>query len=253
MMRDNNFLTIAICDDDDRDLDATIALVNAYGDRNKGVGISVTAYSDPWRLLQALSGGRTYDLFILDMIFPDTNGIDVGRAIRKQDDKAIIAYTTYSKDYALEAFGIQAMDYLDKPIDERKLSDMLDLVLTLVGPSERRFFRLKIRGGFTNVEMDSILYAENISRCATLVLADGQRLSGVVNRGSFEEAVSGLLEDGNFIQIHKFFIVNMAFIRTMTTEKAILDNGHELPISRRNASAAKRAFLKYTAANYREA
>lgn len=250
-MRDNNFLTIAICDDDDRDLKEAIALINAY-DLHKGAGISVTAYREPKKLLQALYGGRTYDLFILDMIFPDANGIDVGRAIRSLNDKAIIAYTTYSKDYALEAFGIQAMDYLVKPIDARKLSDMLDMVLTLVGPAEKHFFRLKIRGGFTNVDMDTILYAENISRCATLVLSDGQRLSGVVNRGSFEEAVSGLLADGNFIQIHKSFIVNMAFIRTMTTEKAILDNGHELPISRRNASAAKRAFLRYTAANYRE-
>jgi DNA-binding LytR/AlgR family response regulator len=53
----------------------------------------------------------------------------------------------------------------------------------------------------------------------------------VMDRKSIKDFI-GLFSDESFIQIHKSYLVNKAFISTVETNKIILENGQKLPISR---------------------
>ena len=71
-----------------------------------------------------------FDLYLLDIIMPNENGIDLGRKIHTIDKGGTIFYLTSSIDFAVDAFSVKASQYLLKPIEQIKLLDALDKVLS---------------------------------------------------------------------------------------------------------------------------
>ncbi len=62
-----------------------------------------------------------YDLVFLDINFPVSNGIDLGKMIHELKNPPQIIYVTAFDKYAVDAFGVDATDYLLKPIDASKM------------------------------------------------------------------------------------------------------------------------------------
>lgn len=67
---------------------------------------------------------ETFHIYILDIIMPDINGVQVGAALREQGDDGLIIYLTSSPDFALESCNTDALHYLLKPIDSDSFSDV---------------------------------------------------------------------------------------------------------------------------------
>ena len=57
-----------------------------------------------------------YDIYILDVIMPQLNGIELGMNLREEGFDGKIIYLTSSQEYSLDAFRVRAFDYLIKPI-----------------------------------------------------------------------------------------------------------------------------------------
>lgn len=66
------------------------------------------------------------DLIFLDINFPLSNGIELGRKIRDMSNHIQIIYVTAHEQYAIEAFEVNASGYLLKPIDDKKLAKTLN-------------------------------------------------------------------------------------------------------------------------------
>lgn len=88
---------------------------------------------------------------------------------------------------------------------------------------------------------------ENVSRTPIYSLRDGRRIQGLVNRGTFDEAVAPLSGDKDFVAIHKSYWVNLRHIRSVSSTRVVLENGKELPVSRKHAAEVNRRYLKYLA------
>ncbi len=65
------------------------------------------------------------DLALLDLHMPETGGLDVARLL-KSDAKPSIAFVTAHDDFAIEAFELNAVDYLLKPVDRERLAATID-------------------------------------------------------------------------------------------------------------------------------
>ncbi|WP_127588350.1 response regulator [Paenibacillus koleovorans] len=68
------------------------------------------------------------DILFLDINMPEMNGLEVSERIRKSGRDLPFVYITAHSEYAIEAFGLNALDYLLKPVTSRRLVDTLDRI-----------------------------------------------------------------------------------------------------------------------------
>jgi len=238
-------LRIAICDNDENDMRALLEQVEAYFDSHPGAKGSVCSFSDPGELSECLRSGLSFDLYLLDILMPGIDGIKIGQLIRSREPDAPIIYTTSSQEFALDAFENHALRYLVKPVRQEELDSALDLALSLCADDKPAVYSVKTGGGTVSIASDKIVYIENRSRTAVYVLSDGASVASVKIRSSFEDAVDPVQEDPIFMRPHKSFFVNMGHIRMMTRDNIVMDNGEEVPVSRRCGQNVTQQYLKY--------
>jgi|GEM_PF-559678 len=240
-------MKIALCDDNLQDLNRIKDLVTHYAGDNPQAGLEITAYSNAHDLIDDIdTQGCHFDAFLLDVLMADVNGITTGQSIRERDAEAMIVYITSSPEFALDAFGVQALDYLIKPLDLDKLNAALDRIVGKFNPT-LTLFQFKISGDIAQIPVDQIRYAENHARCVNIIVQNQHRIVGATNRAPFETVLADLLNRPAFIQIHKSYIVNMAWIRTVNTGIVTMEDGTNLRISRSRLTTVKRQWLAYLA------
>jgi DNA-binding LytR/AlgR family response regulator len=80
-----------------------------------------------------LMGSLDYDLVFLDIRMPGGTGLDIARTMRETAHPPKVIFTTAFPDYAVEAFDLDAADYLVKPFDAERLGRALDRALSAGG------------------------------------------------------------------------------------------------------------------------
>jgi DNA-binding LytR/AlgR family response regulator len=238
-------LRIALCDNDKTDLKTLLAQTDIYlaaHPRTEGV---LYSFYEPMELAQCISRGLTFDVYILDILMPKTNGIELGRMIREKDPFAPIIYTTSSEEFALNAFENHAIRYLVKPVRQAELESALDFAVSLCTDARPGMYMVKTGEGITALSSDKIMCVENSDRTAVYSLSGGDSVSSIKIRGSFEDAVSPLPEDPMFIRPHKSFFVNMRFIQSLSKDSITLDDGRSIPVSRRCCQDITGRYLKF--------
>lgn len=235
-------LRIAVCDDSAREVAKVAALLSEYGNTEFDI------YTSSKELYEVVRCGLTsYDIFILDMVMPEVNGIELGKLIRRKMNRSAIVYLTISQEFAMQAYQIFAEMYLLKPVEKEALYTALDRIQGRMKERAVRIFTLRTAQGLFTASYSDIIYIEEVARVLKMFLVDGQVVESVYVRTSFETSVAELLEAREFIQIHKSFIVNMEYIKKITSTQLTLLNDTVLPISRRNTTNTKKAYLKFLA------
>lgn len=237
--------SIAICDNDEKDLQLLMQEVKIWLDRFHPEDGSLSVFPDSGEILKNLQSGGCFDLYLLDVIMPQITGIQLGNAIRRRDREASIVYITSYKEYALEAYGLHAIRYLTKPIQREELWSALDFSYSLFLNKTKPTMIVKGYGTLTSVSISDILYAENDVREVIFTLRDGKKIIGVRREGSFEDAVAPLLAMPYFVQVHKSFCVNLYCIDTLHSDKITMDDGAVIPISRKHLSAVKNKYMEF--------
>jgi DNA-binding LytR/AlgR family response regulator len=109
-------LNIAICDDDSTQL-GLLASYTTECIQSHAIGAVIHQFDHPDKLLSSCERQR-YHIYILDIVMPMINGLEVGKAIREREPGSIILYATYEPGYALQSFESSPINYLLKPIDK---------------------------------------------------------------------------------------------------------------------------------------
>ena len=117
-------INIAVCDDTSKDIELCSKLLSDYSAEHPELDVELSTYVKSDDLLFDIESGRLFDLFILDIIMPEINGIDLGKKIHEKYPDAALVYVTTSTDYAIEAFSVYAFQYLLKPIRSENFFSM---------------------------------------------------------------------------------------------------------------------------------
>ena len=75
------------------------------------------------------------DVLFLDISMPKTSGMQLAEALRKLKNPPAVVFVTAYSEYALEAFGVDAVDYLMKPVTKEALA--ADVAYALSGKKEK--------------------------------------------------------------------------------------------------------------------
>lgn len=238
-------LKIIVCDDDVRDLKQVADMVDRYRSHHEEQVLVTEQVQSAVRLQEKLRQGEKFDIFILDIMMEEKDGISLGREIRQQSPKSAIIYVTGSPEYALGAFGVYASGYLLKPVDEEQFAECMNHVVHQMQSREESIYTFKSREGIVNVELGNLLRVENISRVMHFYLESGEVFESVYIRKPFEKQLEQLLSDERFIQPHKSFVINMEHVEKVLVHDFMMTDGVIVPISRNNLAMVKKRYLEY--------
>jgi len=177
-------------------------------------------------LLQSLQ----VDLIFLDIEMPHIDGLAFVKSLAKPP-KVIV--TTAHREYAIDAFEIDVIDYLLKPISQERFLKALNRVLLMDRSKEEAnpYIYLKVNSKMVQVYLSEICYIQGLSNYVK-VYCDDRTLICYQKLSHLEE----VLPQSLFKRSHRSYIVNLKKVRSYTSRE--LNVGiEELPIG----------------ANYREA
>lgn len=214
-------------------------------------GYEIEKYSDSNRLYKRIEEGELADIYILDVLMPLKNGIDIGNQIRSKDGQTPIIYTTSSQEFALDAYGVRAARYLTKPLEEEKLNEAVQFAVSCMGVREEPVYLMKTQEGMIALPYSKILYIEYKARILYAHLTDGRVIHSLFIRASFDEEIRTLLESQEFLQIHKSFVVNLRYAEQLSKDSMVLENGRSIPVSKNKYAEVKREYLLFMVNRYR--
>lgn len=191
----------------------------------------VRAFNSPVVFLQEIAD-LDFDLCILDIEMPEMNGLHVANLL---GGKPVI-FTTAYKEYAAEAFDLNAIDYVRKPVQKERLQQAVQKALKQIGkPETEDFVQLNTDKGKTILHFNQISYiktSETDSRDKLVRMTDGSRLT--LKNISFEK-LKNILPDRDFCQINKQEIIAILSIRffssDMITTNIPLDQNKDLVLN----------------------
>ena len=236
-------LKIAICDDIEAELRHIAALTSEYL-TERCVNAEIREFSHPDALLNACET-ETFHIFLLDMVMPMISGLELGRSIRRISTDAQIIFITTEPGFALDAYSVNPLHYLLKPVDAGALFATMDLAAEKVGFGEETTITVKTRGGLRTLSIDAIACCEYARHAVAYTLASGERVETITIPGNFTEHVAPLMGDRRFIQPHAAFVVNMSRVERLTKEGFTLQNGTFVPVSGKQFAATRNAYMSY--------
>lgn len=104
-------MRIAVCEDDQREREQLLDALRAWDPTR-----SAEIFADGASFLEAARMAPPFDIVFLDIYLPGENGMDVAGALREISPETGIVFVTTSREHAVEAFSIQALHYLVKPV-----------------------------------------------------------------------------------------------------------------------------------------
>lgn len=168
------------------------------------------------------------DLMFLDIQMPNINGLEFAKTMT---NPPMIIFTTAFSEHALEAYDLNAIDYLVKPIpfdrflkSVNKVQSLYKLQNTNQKPSIKEFMMVKADYATLKVSFKDILYVEGLKDYVKIFIQDQMILTKTTMKN-----IEGKLPHQHFIRIHKSYIVNLLNIEKIESNHIIY--GHErLPI-----------------------
>ena len=238
-------IQIAICDDRAEELERTYSIAETYHSLHPELDISFRKFQSGTDLLESVNAQKHFDIYLLDIIMPSADGIEVGTAIRGKDDTAVIIYLTSSPDYALQSYQVDAEGYLLKPLSEKNLFATLDKVISKLNVEDQKRLVLRTSNdGIESIPYPRLLYLEYYQHRLIAHTTDHGKTESIYHRESFKELTASLT-DCRFVKISASIIVNMQHIRNITSRDMLLSNGEILNISRIYVTEARKTFMDY--------
>ena len=236
-------LRIAICDDMDSELKRIAALTNEYL-TGRGMNAELREFSHPDALLTACEK-ESFNIFLLDMVMPMVSGLELGREIRRGSTDAQIIYITNEPGFALDAYAVNPLHYLIKPVDRARLFAALDLAAEKMDHGEEATITVKTKNGLRTISTDMIASCEYKRHAVLYTLINGETVETTTISGSFAEHIAPLLQDKRFIQPHAAFLVNMSIVERLDKDGFTLKGGAFAPVSGKQYTAVRNAYMSY--------
>lgn len=230
-------LKIAICDDEQNQIEYLLGVLSAWAGKNRHV-VEIRTYSSAKSFLFDWSEEKDFDILLLDIEMPEMNGVDLAKAVRKENSTVQIVFITGYYEYFSDGFDVSALHYLIKPADERKLLPVLDRAVSNLNYRQRSVL-LTLADGDVKVSLADICYVESENVHVVVHTTSGIYRSRI-SLAKFAEQL-----DETFMKVHRSYIVALKYIKKITRTDITMLSGDLVPISRGMYDEVHAALIKF--------
>lgn len=179
------------------------------------------------------------DLVITDIELPGYNGIEMARILREQCPRIQVIIVTNYTEYIEDAFSVEPIHYILKPINYEKLKEALERAEKAIEIGKRNTLSITNKNKLVRVHCDEIKYVESYMRtilvheikCNTEIYMKLDEFSSIV--------------PPFFIRTHKSYLVNMNMIKSISNNRIELFSGEVIPVAKAKYAEVKKEVLNY--------
>lgn len=226
----------AVIEDTVADAAHALSLIRRYAEE-KGVEAETKHFSSALKFLDAK---EKFDVILLDIMMPGVNGMEMAEELRTFDSHTAIIFITTMAQYAIAGYGVEACDFLLKPVAYERFSRAMDKAMQIVRRKTAPVITIRTHTKLISLELESVSYIEVIGHSIRFHTKDGE----VETKGTLKDLLEKL-EDYGFSRANNYALVNLSFVRSIDNDTVLLKNG-EIELSRRRKSAFIEDYLKYT-------
>lgn len=211
---------------------------------------SITEASSVRSAIEMLMGTRV-DVVFLDISMPGASGLQLAEALHKLKNPPAIVFVTAYSDHAVEAFDVDAVDYLMKPVEEARLDRAIEKVIARAKPvpaepvaKPTNIERIPVEKGGRKVliPVDQIRFimAKDDYSC---IFTEDDRYLSTTSLAQFESK----LGEFGFFRVHRRYIVNLVNVEDVETvpsgaiQLGVSGVDERIPVSRRRVVPLKKA------------
>ncbi|MBW1295084.1 LytR/AlgR family response regulator transcription factor [Aquimarina litoralis] len=194
------------------------------------------------------------DLIFLDIQMPDLTGIDFLKDISPTPK---VIFTTAYSDYAVEAFNLEAIDYLLKPIEFSRFLKSINKILKLSKAHatytsdqedsnnkeeteyDNIFIYLKVEKKMQKIFLKDILYIESLKNYIKVRTLE-REITAYKSISTFQST----LPSTKFLRVHRSFIISIDHIDSFSTSEIEL-KGIKIPVGRNYKASVKETLGYY--------
>ena len=203
----------------------------------------IETFNNPIEALYLLEKGAV-DILFLDINMPKMNGLDF---VKTLNSKMNVVITSAYREYAVESYDLNVLDYLVKPIPFNRFLKTINKITQQVylqkgiqkeeDSSNESFIFLKVDKKLVKIKFKDILYIESLKDYIKVFTTLGNYLVHKSLTSITEE-----LPDSNFIRIHRSYTI--AIDKVKSVEGNLIEiTTNKIPIGRKYVHHAKRIIL----------
>ena len=184
-----------------------------------------------------------YDILFLDIDLGDVKGFEIVKQIRDElkNNKIQIVYISGDTSYAMELFKTRPFDFVVKPVEKKKLFKMLDTYFSIFS-GKNKYLHYRWLKQDHIIKQDNIIYLQSIGRKVVAKTFDGDvefydKLSKVIDK----------LDDNKFCRVHKSFVINSIYVDVFKSDKVIMCDSAQIPISKSYKKSFREWLVKHNA------
>lgn len=230
-------LNIAICDDNQSDMNTIAFLLRQYMSK-KSIVYQIDPFPSAQDLIAEIKGGSHYDIVFLDIYMDGLLGIDAAMILRQMDYNGKIVFHTASKEFAVAGYEVEASGYLLKPLNTDKLFKLMDRILC---EKDIDSYCIQRRCNKLNIPYNDILFVESSnSKCILHTVSSKE-----YNVYKKLDDIQAELDDSRFLRTHQSFLVNMNHISRVSANYFMLFSGEGIPIRQRESRKIHKEYDEY--------
>ncbi len=227
-------MKICICDDDSFINREIRRLLENFATPEEGFDVSDFSCGED--LIEYYNSGNGFDIVFLDIEMKGMNGIEAAETIKCLAPETIIIFVSSHSSYVFDAFRIEALHFLVKPIKEKEFAEVFTRAMkkyTTVNAS----VVLKWESTRNKIRISNISFVEGYRRHLSVHTANGVYEAV----GKISEIYEALRPHG-FVRVHQGFIVNMNYIKNFNANEVELTDGSKVAVSVRKRQEALKAY-----------
>lgn len=242
-------MKIAVCDDNAEELKCTQAMLDSYCTLHRDKKIEVFSFKYAEKIINHYNKNDYFDIIIIDIFLSDCSGIELAKKIKDIHPECKIIFLTVSRDFAVDAFTVDATHYLVKPCTESEFFSAVDKAVSAIANDQSSNMIFNVGGTKTKIDVKKILYFETSKHYQIAKTTDGKEYSIRMTNENMNKQISHL---NCFFRCGKTYIINMKYILEINSKRVVFENGYTLPMIRGIYPLLNTAYFSYILNNNSE-
>ena len=232
-------IQIAICDDEQIITEIEEAVQQFF--KLHCIECKITTYQSSKNLQYDLEDGLSYDLFLLDIEMPGTDGMELAEMIHGKLSSAKIIFITSHLEYAITAYEFSVFRYIPKTMLAEKLPRALEDYYKLYRLERNEYYMVAVKSHVEQVPYRDILYILKDGKYAVLYLDDGRTIS-------VRKSLKHVYEEINqeyFCFADRGCIINLVNVLGMDGDKILFPEEQSVVINKANRGEFKQNMIRF--------
>lgn len=234
----NIIMNIAICDDKEIDIKYIEKTVKKEFEVHN-INCELSLYTDAESLLEA-NQLQPFDVIFLDLDMPGLNGMEAASRLNKLNSVTEIIFVTNHDELVYKAYRFKAVGFIRKKYLKTEISEILETLIESIN-ARHQYIAFSDTGVEFKCLINDIMYMQSDDHYVDIITTKKK----YTLRDSLNN-IENLYSHFGFIRVHSRYLVNFRYIYSIEKNTIVLNNKHQIPISRSKTTAVKESFQFYS-------